>query len=307
MSKSKIEWTDYTWNPISGCTKVSQGCKNCYAERFAGRKLKPFDTMVPRLLSAQGPRPREFRDVQFHPESFDRLRKIKEGSRVFVCSISDLFHEAVKDEWIDKIFQEFEKYNEYINWVPGEKNKSLTFQVLTKRPQRAFEYLIKKQPNPLSNVWIGVSVEDQETADERIPILMKIPAVVNFISIEPMLGPIDILESFSIGLDAAVEHFIENGLPKKFRSVNPEWIICGGESGPGARPMASDWVRSIRDVCLKFNYPFFFKQWGEFIPKDQIIDFDKSDLYAKMDFIKQGKKHTGNILDGVVYNQFPQV
>lgn len=301
MSKTKIEWTDYTWNPISGCTKVSQGCKNCYAERFAGRRLKPFDTMVPRLLSAQPPRPREFRDVQFHPESFKRLNKIPSGSKVFVCSISDLFHDDVNDEWIDKIFQEFYDYQD----ERKKGRKELIFQVLTKRPKRALKYLTDRQYY-LPNVWIGTSVEDQETADERIPILMKIPAAVKFLSIEPMLGPIDILESMSIGLDAATEYFLKHGLPK-VGIANLDWIICGGESGPGARPMASDWVRSIRDVCLKYKYPFFFKQWGEFIPKDQIIDWDKSDLYAKMDFIKQGKKHTGNILDGVVYNEFPKV
>lgn len=301
MAKSKIEWTDYTWNPISGCTKVSQGCKNCYAERFAGRKLKPFDTMVPRLLSAQGPRPREFRDIQFHPESFKKLTNIKSGSKVFVCSISDLFHEAVKDIWIDYIFTEFEKYNEFINYYPGEKQRSYTFQVLTKRPQRALEYLMKKQTNPLSNVWIGVSVEDQETFDERYPILAKIPAAVRFLSIEPMLGPIDMMDA----IYGDIEKQLESNDIKPI--VRPDWIICGGESGPGSRPMASDWVRTIRDQALMMKIPFFFKQWGEFIPKDQIIDWDKSDLYAKMDFIKQGKKHTGNILDGVVYNQFPQV
>lgn len=292
MAKSKIEWTDYTWNPISGCTKISQGCKNCYAERFAGRRLKPFNTTVFSGFSLSQ-RPRKFTDIEFHPESFKRLKKIPNGSKVFVCSISDLFHDLVKDVWLDNIFREF------------EYNRDLIFQVLTKRPQRALEYLMKKQLKYLPNVWIGTSVEDQETADERIPILMKIPAALKFLSIEPMLGPVDILGSMANGLD--VEHFIEYGSISREGIAKIDWIICGGESGPGARPMASDWVRSIRDLCLDYKIPFFFKQWGEYIPKDQIIDYDKSDLYAKMDFIKQGKKHTGNILDGVVYNQFPQV
>lgn len=212
-AKSAIEWTDSTWNPVTGCTKVSQGCKHCYALTFAER----------------------FRSVPGHPyeQGFDlklwpdRLRLPllwKEGRRVFVNSMSDLYHPAVPDSYIRDVFGTMVE----ARWH--------TFQVLTKRSER-LEQLGGSLPwRP--NIWQGVSVENEDVTF-RIDHLRKVPADVRFLSLEPLLGPLDELD---------------------LRGIH--WVIVGGESGPGARPMQKGWVRTIRDQCLREGVPFFFKQWG---------------------------------------------
>jgi len=229
MSKTMIEYADAVWNPITGCTKVSDGCKNCWAERFA-----------PRLKI-------DFNKVKFHPERIKYPKFPRRPSRIFVCSMSDLFHPAVPEDNIAEIFSVM------------IRNPVHTFLVLTKRPARALEYF-NNFPKWISlnkefkNIWIGVSVEDQETADERIPALLQIPAALRFISAEPLLGEIDLSKGYHI----TAKH------PPTSYICQIDWVITGGESGHKARPTHPDWFRSLRDQCKAAGIPFWFKQWGNY-------------------------------------------
>lgn len=245
---TKIEWTDETWNPVTGCSKVSQGCKNCYAERI-----------FPRAYGK-----RQFTDVRCHPERLNAPLHWKKPRRIFVNSMSDLFHENVPDEFIDRIFAAMALCQQHM------------FQVLTKRPERMRSYLrqvsderdmqrwinaaveltdspcavhIEDLDWPLPNVWLGVSVEDQATSDQRIPLLLQTPAAVRFISAEPLLGPIDLLH---------IKHTIN---PPSYPQL--DWVIVGGESGPSARPSHPDWFRSLKEQCQAAGVACFMKQITE--------------------------------------------
>jgi len=208
-----IEWTDCTWNPVTGCTKCSAGCKNCYAERMAHR------------LKAMGnPSYRNNFAVTLHPRMLERPLHWRKSRRIFVNSMSDLFHRDVPLNYIRQVFD-----------VMGRASQH-QFQVLTKRAER-LEILASILPWP-SNVWMGVSVEDSQVVT-RIDHLRRVPAAVRFLSLEPLIGPLPKLNLGGI-----------------------HWVIVGGESGPGARPMDLDWARDIRDQCQKARVPFFFKQVG---------------------------------------------
>lgn len=212
-ANSHIEWTEATWNPVTGCTKVSEGCRNCYAEKMAKR------------LHAMGNRRyiNEFK-VTLHYDLIDLPLSWKKPRRIFVNSMSDLFHKDIPFEFIKAIFNTMQA----AHWH--------TFQILTKRSERLLE-LAGRLPWP-PNVWQGVSVEDKRVV-HRIDHLREVPAKVRFLSLEPLIGP---LENLNL--------------------KNIHWVIVGGESGPGARPMNPEWVRDIRDQCIKNNVAFFFKQWG---------------------------------------------
>lgn len=210
---SAIEWTNATWNPVTGCTKVSPGCKHCYAHRMAAR------------LQAMGqPRYRNGFDVTLQPDLVHQPSRWKTPRRIFVNSMSDLFHDAVPENYIRRIFAEMAA----ADWH--------SYQVLTKRGDR-LRQLARRLTWPAS-VWMGVSVES-EAYLPRIADLATVPAAVRFLSVEPMLGRI-------------------RRLP--LRGI--DWVIVGGESGPRARPMEQDWVREIRDQCVAAGVAFFFKQWG---------------------------------------------
>lgn len=210
---STIEWTEATWNPVTGCTKISPGCKHCYAERMAKR------------LQAMGqPRYRDGFQVTLQDDLIDLPLRWKKPRIIFVNSMSDLFHAAVPDEFITRCFATMEQASQH------------TFQVLTKRPERVVE-LASGLPWP-SNVWMGTSVESQDYV-WRAREISKVRAAVRFLSVEPLLGPIPRLPLTRI-----------------------DWVIVGGESGPGARPMQKKWVIQIRDRCRQYDVPFFFKQWG---------------------------------------------
>ncbi len=213
-----IEWTDATWNPVTGCTKVSPGCKNCYAERLAIR------------LRAMGSQRYEngFR-VTLQPDQIELPLRWRRARRIFVNSMSDLFHEDVPVAYIRKVFQVMAQADWHV------------FQILTKRSQRLAK-ISSTLPWP-TNVWQGVSVESTRYLS-RIGDLTQVPAAVRFISIEPLLGPIPDLPLQGI-----------------------QWVIVGGESGPGRRPMSPEWVRMIRDQCVRARVPFFFKQWGGRTPR----------------------------------------
>ena len=211
---SHIEWTDATWNPVTGCSKVSQGCKHCYAE-----------TMTRRLQAIGTPKYRAgFKRVVEHPSALEDPLGWRRPRRVFVNSMSDLFHRDVSADFIGKVFRVMERARHH------------QFQVLTKRPQRAAR-MSPLLPWP-ANVWMGTSVENVLTM-RRIDQLRGVGARVKFLSLEPLLGPLPDLDLFCV-----------------------DWVIVGGESGPHARPMRADWVRDIRDQCQRERVPFFFKQWG---------------------------------------------
>jgi len=230
---SAIEWTETTWNPVTGCSKVSPGCKNCYAERMALR------------LQAMGtPKYRDGFETRTHVATLTEPHRWKKPRLVFVNSMSDLFHDQVSDFFIEQVFQ---------TMVETPRH---TYQILTKRPERLVK-ICKTLPWP-ENVWMGVSVESPDYY-ERIRLLKKVPAAVRFLSLEPLLAPLPRLPLKSI-----------------------HWVIVGGESGPGARPIQEQWVRDIQSQCAKTGIAFFFKQWGGF-----------------------NKKASGRLLDDRLYDELP--
>src|SRR3989475_10513692 len=212
-TRSKIEWTGMTWNPVTGCTKISQGCKHCYAERMARR------------LEAMGSdRYRNGFNVTLHPDLLDVPRRWRQARIVFVNSMSDLFHDDIPLAYIQRVFATMQDCPHH------------TFQVLTKRSERLAE-LAPQLPWPI-NVWMGVSVEDARVI-HRIADLQSVPAAVRFLSLEPLIGPLEALPLDGI-----------------------RWVIVGGESGPKARPVRKEWITSIFRQCRAARVPFFFKQWG---------------------------------------------
>lgn len=210
---SHIEWTDATWNPVTGCTKISEGCRNCYAH-----------AMAKRLVAMNNPRYANGFNVTLHPDLLETPMKWKKPRRIFVNSMSDLFHKDIDPEFIRSVFDTMNK----AHWH--------SFQVLTKRSDRLVE--LSKMLPWSENIWQGVSVEDHRVV-HRIDDLRKVPAKIRFLSIEPLIGPVGKLDLSGI-----------------------HWVIVGGESGHNARPIQADWVREIRDQCIEQNVAFFFKQWG---------------------------------------------
>ena len=259
MSPTRIEWVTNpdgtkgeTWNPVSGCTKVSAGCKNCYAERMAKR-------LAGRCGYPEAPH--QF-DVTLHPDRLEQPLRWKKSRTVFVCSMSDLFHEDVPFDYVDEIFG-----------IMAEAPQH-SFQLLTKRPERAISYISDANLSatnvethlvwPLPNVWLGVTAENQATADERIPLLLETPAAVRFVSCEPLLGPVrfdyedwDRTAEYMEPKTYLRSYTIDNGAR---RMPGIDWVIVGAETGPGARPMHPDWARDIRDQCQEAGVPFFFKK-----------------------------------------------
>jgi protein gp37 len=232
-----IEWTDATWNPVTGCTKISAGCDHCYAERFSerfrGTLGHPFETGF---------------DLTLRPERLEQPLRWRTPRMIFVNSMSDLFHKEVPREFVARVFDTMER----ARWH--------TFQILTKRSSLMRDFLRKRygaQRGP-SHMWFGVSVEDG-TKGSRIRHLQAAPAGVRFLSVEPLIGPMGQIDLRGI-----------------------DWVIVGGESGPGARPMHPDWVRELREQCIAQGVAFFFKQWGGFRPKSG-----------------------GRELDGREWNEFP--
>ena len=233
MAQSRIEWTESTWNPLTGCNKISPGCKHCYAERMSKR------------LHAMGqPNYANGFKLTLHPQALEKPLEWKTPQVIFVNSMSDLFHKDVPLEFIQSVFDVMKR----AHWHQ--------FQVLTKRSERLAE--ISSKLEWTDNIWMGVSVENADYTF-RIDHLRKTGAKIKFLSVEPLLGPI----------------------PKmNLKGIN--WVIVGGESGPGARPLEKEWVVGIRDHCVKAKVPFFFKQWGGV-----------------------QKKKAGRLLDGRTWDQMP--
>lgn len=231
--RSKIEWTEYTWNPVTGCSKISPGCAHCYAERMARR-----------LQGMGHPNYRNGFKVTVHEHLLELPLRWKTPRMVFVNSMSDLFHPEVPESFILKVFEVMRSASWHI------------FQVLTKRSERLLQ--MDSLIDWPQNVWMGVTVENQDYIF-RAEHLVQTHARLKFLSLEPLLGPI-------------------HGLPQGI-----DWIIVGGESGPGARPLKEEWVIEIRDYCISANIPFFFKQWGGI-----------------------NKKQSGRMLDGQLWEQMPR-
>lgn len=385
---SAIEWTDATWNPITGCTLVSEGCRHCYAAQLAATRLKnhPSRQGLARLNAAG--EAKFTGEVRFNEQWLADPLRWKRPRMIFVCAHGDLFHEDVPDEWIDRVFA-------VIALAPQH-----TFQVLTKRTKRMRRYfahdggfgrwgyieacareIISRRSgriaqgltlahfggSNLPNVWLGTSIEDQATADARIPDLLDTPAALRFVSAEPLLGPVDLthiqdgvdddfsdcgghpdphypIDSVGWGrTDALTGYYwsttqtpdgVVDRANEQVVIYQPtiDWVICGGESGPHARPMHPDWARSLRDQCVAAGVPFFFKQWGEWV---SILDREQNDPDWRLDYGQRyadtqktqrwlnlnggsgfhgerfhvmgrvGKKFSGNVLDGKIWNQMP--
>jgi protein gp37 len=301
--KTHIEWTDSTWNVITGCTLVSDGCKHCYAATLAATRLKhhPSREGLARLNAAG--EAKFTGEVRFNEQWLEQPLRWRKPRMIFVCAHGDLFHESVPDEWIDRVFA-------VMALAPQH-----TFQVLTKRADRMRAYLsshdvgqrwaertdeipggpvifpetaISWSKDGLPNVWLGVSIENQEAADKRIPDLLATPAAVRFVSAEPLLGPVD-LTNLPPFLDVSAAAGIRLDALKLDGPYSLNWVIVGGESGRNARPMHPDWVRSLRDQCVAAGTKFFFKQWGEF---DNWGD-------------RTGKRAAGRLLDGCEWSEVP--
>lgn len=376
---TKIEWTDATWNPVTGCSVVSPGCTNCYAMRLAGTRLKHHPSRAGLTRDSKAG-PVWTGEVRFIEAWLTQPLQWKRPRTVFVCAHGDLFHEEVPDAWIDQVFAVMALSPQH------------TFQVLTKRSDRMRAYMdrgagriadatiaLRRTPLavanglgptavvplphvrpgapwwPLPNVWLGVSAEDQRRADERVPGLLATPAAVRFVSAEPLLGPIDFNSTLGgtlwiggqRGCDGMHRHggragevihgILHETDPRQLHHHHDErcgrgldWIIAGGESGRGARPMHPDWARQIRDQCAAAGTAFFFKQWGLHCPGS----YSESRHTALLDAsagpthgvvlgapphanvhewgdgwisIAAGKKAAGRLLDGVEHNAMPRV
>jgi len=384
-----IEWTDATWNPVTGCTLVSEGCRHCYAARLAATRLQhhPSRKGLARLNAAG--EAKFTGEVRFNPDVLDQPLRWRRPRMIFVCAHGDLFHESVPDDWIDQVFA-------VMALAPQH-----TFQVLTKRPERMRKYLEVKHTSyvrghdmemaaeqlgrewdrdqdvmrtrvfealfhgPLPNVWLGTSIEDQPTADTRIPYLLQTPAAVRWISAEPLLGPVEWKRWLPTARKAvrpggepflAPDYFMTKcehcGWVGSSEFVNLargwddadcvcpscersflcdeipqlDWVVAGGESGPGARPMHPDWARSLRDQCAAAGVPFLFKQWGAWAPTGFMLrQADGSNCMPNVawpdgtvrwgdealcdgpgaQLANVGKGKAGRLLDGVQHDGFP--
>lgn len=238
---TKIEWADYSWNPITGCEPISEGCKNCYAKRMANRFRGRFGY----------PKDNPFEPGTFHLDKLHAPLDCKKPGRWFVCSMGDLFHDNVNVHFIDRV------------WATMRIAPKHTFMVLTKRPENILKYYrIRKEHEGFfesENIWIGVTAENQKTAEERIPILLDIPAAIRFVSIEPMLEDMNIMKWLYPGIS-----YYENertGEKSEYSKLAKlDWVICGAETGPGKRWMETEWAISLQLQCEKANIPFFFKK-----------------------------------------------
>lgn len=297
---SKIEWTDHTFNPWMGCTKVSDGCKNCYAETLMDKRYGKVK------WGPQGTRVRTSAANWRKPLAWNRQAE-KEGRRyrVFCASLADVFEDR----------QEVAPWREELFGLIGN-TPNLDWLLLTKRPENVNDMVFEMVApvclgwEDFPNIWIGTSVENQEQADKRIPHLLQIPAAVKFLSMEPLLGPVDISIYLATGWTEPPYDDIVN------------WVIVGGESGHHARPMHPDWARSIRDQCVAAGVPFLFKQWGEWLEGREVEAYRLGEFRGDRLTVKQhsvrmqagtitlckvGKHAAGRLLDGCTWDQFPEV
>ncbi len=345
--KSGIEWTDATWNPVVGCSVVSTGCTNCYAMKMAARLEAMGGKAGAKYAGLTTPSkagPVWNGTVRLDDGALDQPLRWKRPRRIFVNSMSDLFHEDLPFAEVARVFE--------IICGAIRLGRGHVFQILTKRPERMSEYFdwaradsdaARICPAYWPGVWFGVSVEDQRRADERINILLNLPVSLRWISAEPLLGPLDLtrvnygvhddfkdcgghpdpyfpIDSVGVGYtDALRGRYLggtrtpdgkepDEGWEVGFTMPGIDWVVAGGEPGPGARPMHPDWVRGLRDQCEAAGVPFLFKQWGEWSPgvrcdRPNAIPhrFEDGTLMGR-----HGKKSAGRLLDGRAWDDYPE-
>ena len=337
LSTSGIPYLDSVWNVTSGCTKISPACANCYAEVLHNQRHKALldGKKMPECYREP------FERVVLHEDRLDAPLRARKGRTIGVCFMSDLFHEDVPNEFLDRVFA-------VMGLCPQHR-----FVVLTKRPERMREYVCRRRGTavyvarsaevvgrnlrdshpglapsnwrrngmdqvhaiwPLPNVALGVTVWDQASADRAVPILLDTPAALRFVSIEPMLGPVDL--RYLQPSDPPVEINALAGThgvlrPHEGENDRLDWVICGGESGPNARPMHTEWARSLRDQCQSAGVPFYFKQVGEWVPYyhevevDPLTD-DRSTWIGDFPFKRVGTKRAGHLLGGREHREIPE-
>jgi protein gp37 len=274
---TKIEWADAVWNPTTGCTKVAEGCRHCYAEGYAQRFWNG----------------RPFTDVQTHADRLEQPFLWKQGRRIFVDSMSDLFHRKVPNEFIRRVVMLDERASQH------------TFVILTKRPGRMMEFyrwmwlnhlwevtpVMEEEDAAPRNIWLGVSVSNQVDVEQFLPLLLWTPATVRLVSAEPLLGEINLEEIVTaVGtFDALAGMLLPRGRTTPMEVGRVNWVISGGESGRQARKLLPDWARSLREQCKRADVAFWFKQLGEW----------------NADGLRVGKVKAGKMLDGVDYQELP--
>lgn len=354
---TNIEWTDATWQVVTGCDIVSPGCANCYAMKMAGTRLKNHPSRVG-LTKPSRSGPVWTGEVRFNEQWLDQPLRWRKPRRIFVAAHGDLFHPGVPDDVLDKVFAVMALARHH------------TFQVLTKRPERMREY-VHRLPSrqegdpvwpqnplertahdifedrgydgdpaatrafeavhdwPLPNVWLGVSVEDQKHAEDRIPHLLATPAAKRFASAEPLLGPVDLTRLDLLNVFRVIRAVDDENYPRNcfdalrgHSDIPPivgaepdwghlDWVIVGGESQAGARPMHPDWARSLRDQCAAAGVAFHFKQWGEWVG----VETERSGWTLWQNGMFEpgtgagskriGKKAAGRLLDGRTHDEVP--
>jgi protein gp37 len=322
MENTKIEWTDHTFNAWTGCEKVSPACANCYAEGWAIRAGRDFKERIRTKTWGQPVKWNNHVIAEFpsvcHCGFSGVANKCPQCGkdwehmtirkpRVFCSSLADWLDDKVPIEWLADLLK-------LIHDTPN-----LDWLMLTKRPENwksrlgfaadnlmdrgidhvwLFEWVVNNHAP--SNVWIGVTVEDQQRADERVPILLSIPARVRFLSCEPLLGPVDLW-----GANYKQQDGSFTGAVTSWEGCGVDWVICGGESGPNARPSNPSWVRSLRDQCAAANVPFLFKQWGEWGPHERLRVVAGTIQGFEETMLRIGKKKAGRLLDAVIHDEYP--
>lgn len=295
MAETTIEWADFTFNPWTGCTKVSPGCDHCYAEGWAKRSGHvEWGPHAPRRRTA---------DATWQaPLKWNRAAAQSGRRRVFCASLADVFdnHASILPDWRADL------------WTLIAATPHLDWLLLTKRPQNIARMLPANWGSGWPNVWLGTTVENQTEADRRILHLLDTPARVRFLSCEPLLGPValDMILTPEMGLYALTGVRSYGSGPSGFsRGPRIDWVICGGESGPGARPMHPGWARSLRDQCARDGVPFFFKQWGEWEPRRGFAcpdDLPREGWHRfdpECSMRRVGKNNAGRLLDGREWNE----
>lgn len=312
MSKTQIEWTQRpgtvgeTWNPTTGCNKVDRGCKHCYAEVMHRRLMKMGQEKYSQPFLG---------GAVEHPDTLEIPFRWTKPRTVFVNSMSDLFHANVSFEFIDRVFQVIDRTPQH------------TYLILTKRPEIAARYwqymnrfnIGQRLWHPPRNLWIGTSVNDQKSADLRVPLLVELEASIRFISYEPATGPVNLEPWLGTHWRVPVGGDVPLQLRPRKLVQGIDWVICGGESGPHAQPMHPDWPRAIRSQCTGAGVPYFFKQWGQWLPityqgeQGTVINFTpgKNEFLFNVPYRLQNmvrtRKKSNNELDGQLWQQFPQL
>ena len=302
---SKIEWTDHTFNPWEGCQKVSPGCDHCYAEtrnaRFAGGRAVNWGPGAPRRRTS----PANWRKpLAWNAAHAEFLGQHGRRQRVFCASLADVFDNAVDPAWRADLFALIAA-TPNLDWLLLTKRIGNVERMLGDIRHGADEELSVLDMMPLPNVWLGASIVNQAEADRDIPKLLAVPARVRFLSMEPLLGPVDFYASSAAWFERGDAPWVNGPILQGIH-----WVIAGGESGPGARPVHPDWARSLRDQCAAAGVPFLFKQWGEWVPMMGHAEGVpvRSEKFTHSDGTLMGwagKKAAGRLLEGVQYDGFP--